>query len=62
MLSVALAAKKTTAMSTSVNVVNNVLFGCFSVSSIDWFFGRFTTGFVSMHVICTSLGYKTDNS
>ena len=58
---VALAAKKTTVL-TNVIVVKCVLSRCVSVSSIDYFFGRFLGRFMSMHIICTYLGYKTDDS
>ena len=66
-LSVALAAKKTMVMGTSVNVVNDVLSSYSSVSSINNFLARFFARFfarfmIAMRIICTFLGYKTDNS
>ena len=56
---VVLAAKKTTMMHTNVSAVKCVLSRWVSVSSIDCFFGRFLGRFMSMHIICTYLGYKT---
>ena len=56
---VAQAAKKITMMHTNVNAVKYVLSRLVSVSSIDCFFGRFLGRFMSMHIICTYLRYKT---
>ena len=56
---VVLAAKKTTMMHTNVSAVKYVLSRWVSVSSIDYFFGRFLGRFMSMHIICTYLRYKT---
>ena len=48
---VVLAAKKTIMMHTNVNAVKCILYRQISVSSIDYFFGRFLGRFMSMHII-----------